>query len=155
MKRNAEYKHDWMCPPRLLSWTPIPSVTIFGDRAFIEAKVKWGHWGGTLIQEESCPYKRKHQRACQLPALPTHRARVQGEGGHLWVSTPEAGALVWDFWPPVRKRTAVVQVTRSILLWQPELRHNPLQITLYSFTFCPPNANNHCGVFYFICVFCI
>lgn len=86
------------------------------------------------------------------PRTPIHRSRAQGGGGHLGVSTPEAGALVWDFWPPVRKRIPVVQATSSILLWQPELRHNPLQVTLNSFTFCPPKANNHCGVFYFICV---
>ena len=43
------------------------NVTAFGNRAYKEIlKIKYSHKNGTLIQQDSCPYKRRHQRVNSL-----------------------------------------------------------------------------------------
>lgn len=75
-------------PLKVICWSPTPNVIIFEDRAFMEVlKVKWGHRGRTLTQQNWCTYKNRKRYQSSL-SLSMHEqrkgyVRTQQENGHL------------------------------------------------------------------------
>lgn len=100
--------------PRFNSYVKalIPSVTVFGDRAFKEVmQVKWGHEGGVLIQQDWNPYKeRKKQQEnecmCSGKAMGGYSMKVaiQNLRRRVWPDTHHDGILILDFWPLIMRK---------------------------------------------------
>lgn len=70
---------DWMVS---LKNSYVETWTVFEERAYKEViKVKWGHEGGALIQQDLCCYKKRRYKEC---ACTDERAvRTEQQGGHL------------------------------------------------------------------------
>lgn len=60
------------------------NMTVFGDRAFKQViKVKWGHIGGTLVQQDYYLFMRRGRATRNEQTQKKDHVRTQGEGSHL------------------------------------------------------------------------
>ena len=120
---------NWMfvSPQNLYVEAPSSNVTVFEDRPFMDViNVKWGHKGGTLILQDSCP---SQESSFSLSAM----------WGHSKVTICKAERELLIEANPVRpwSRTSRLQdhekikfccfslPAYGILLWQPELTNTP------------------------------
>lgn len=64
---------DWkfVSPPKCLSWSPNSTVTILGDGAVKEVKIKGNHKGVAPIPDDQCPHKKRQEKA-HLLAVSLH-----------------------------------------------------------------------------------
>ena len=135
---------DWICvfPSSTDSYVEAltPSVDVFGDGASEDAiKVKWGHRGVALIQQDLCPYEKRYQSvhslsfphpmcACMYCCFSFVQLFVT-----LWTITHQAtmhqrkarncdlGVQALDLW---KNECYLSHPVCSILLWLQELTNN-------------------------------
>ena len=105
------YFMNWiLSPAKFICWGPLLQCDLFGERVFREAsKIKWCRGGGSLIQQDWCPYKKskKQKRQNSLSrslSVYAHRGRSVktwlggSESGRTLTPTPNPAApWSWTF----------------------------------------------------------